>query len=127
MAPKFYVEEEVARQTVDVLRGAGFDAVYARDLSHYAWSDPRHLVYAVENGYTVVTANKNDFLSLHELWTLLEQKRYLPLSHVGILTARKQLRPRLWLGFIQRLVSSGESLTSALFVWDEATQSWQKF
>lgn len=53
MAPKFYVEESVARKTVTDLRSAGFKVAYAIDLSHYGWDDPDHLVYAVENGYVV--------------------------------------------------------------------------
>jgi predicted nuclease of predicted toxin-antitoxin system len=122
---KFYIDEDVAKQTVQFLQNDGFQAVYARDLSHM-WPDYKHLVYAAENGYAILTANKNDFRMLHHLWILLEQKKYLTLSHLGILTAKTQLRPQSWLMFVKLLVSSGENISNGCYVWDNDTQMWEK-
>lgn len=127
MDPKFYVDECVAPATVTALRRKGFDAVWAGHVSHLGWDDPDHLVYAFENGYTVITDNRNDYRLLHRLWTLLLQKNYISMSHLGILTATRQLRPLSWITFVQQLISAKETLTSAFFVWDDATQGWQKF
>ena len=127
MNPKFYVDECVPPGTVTALRKKGFDAVWVGDVSHRGWDDPDHLVYAFENGYTVITENKNDYQMLHRLWTLLLQKNYIGVSHLGILTATKQLRPLSWITFVQQLISAKEPLNSAFFVWDDATQGWQKF
>jgi predicted nuclease of predicted toxin-antitoxin system len=127
MNPKFYIDECVAPKTATELRTKGFDAVWAGHVSHRGWDDPDHLVYAFENGYTVITENKNDFQMLHRLWTLLLQKNYIGVSHLGILTATTQLRPLSWITFIHQLISAKEILTCAFFVWDDATQGWQRF
>ncbi len=126
MDPKFYVDECVPPSTATELRRMGFDAVWAGHVSHRGWDDPGHLVYAFENGYTVITDNRNDYRLLHRLWTLLLQKNYIGMSHLGILTATRQLRPPSWIIFVQQLISAKETLTSAFFVWDDANQSWQK-
>ena len=127
MALKFYVDECVPPKTATALRKKGFDAVWAGHVSHRGWDDPSHLVYAFENGYTIITDDKNDYQLLHQLWTLLLQKNYISVYHLGILTATKQLRPLSWITFVQQLISAKETLTSAFFVWDDATQGWQKF
>ena len=127
MTPKFYVDECVPPKTATLLRRAGFDAVWAGHVSHRGWDDPGHLVYAYENGYTLVTEDRNDFQTLHRLWTLLTTKGYMSISHLGILTSTMSIRPTSWMAFIQRLVASGESLSSAFFIWDDATKGWQKF
>lgn len=127
MAPKFYLDECVPPGTVTALRKKGFDAVWVGDVSHRGWDDPDHLVYAFENGYTVITENRNDYKLLHRLWTLLLQKHYISVSHLGILTATKHIRPPSWVTFVQQLISAKETLTSAFFVWDDDTQVWEKF
>lgn len=127
MNPKFYLDQCVPARTVNLLRSAGFDAVWAGHISNRGWDDPDHLVFAYENGYTLITENREHFRLLHRLWTLLVDKHYISISHLGILTATASLRPTSWLGFVQRLVSSEESLSSTFFIWDDAIQSWQKF
>jgi len=127
MHPKFYVDECVPPGTATALRKSGFDAVWAGHVSHRGWDDPNHLVCAFENGYTVITENRNDYRLLHGLWTLLLQKNYVAKSHLGILTATEQLRPPSWVTFVQRLISARETLASAFLIWDDATQHWQKF
>ena len=126
MAPKFYVDECVPLGTVTALQNEGFDAVWVGHVSHLGWNDPRHLVYALENGYTIITENRDDYKLLHQLWTLLLQKNYISVSHLGILTATKQIRPPSWVTFVQQLISAQETLTSAFFVWDDDTQVWEK-
>ena len=107
MTLKFYVDECVPPRTATDLRGKGFDAVWAGHVSHRGWADADHLVYAFENGYTVITENRNDYQMLHRLWILLLQKGYIGRSHLGVLTATRQLRPPSWITFVQQLVSAG--------------------
>lgn len=124
---KFYVDQCVAPKTATDLRQSGFDAVWAGHVGHRGWDDPNHLVYALENGYTIITDNKRHFHLLHRLWMLLLKKKYISIFHLGILAGVSAMRPQSWVIFVHRFVSSGEDPRGALIVWDESEQKWQRF
>ena len=62
-----------------LLRNAGHVVITPRDAGTLGWDDQKHLEYAANHRYVLLTKNPEDFVDLHHEWQAQE------LSHPGIL------------------------------------------
>ena len=63
-----YLDDDTAdRRLVAILLNGGHDVTVPQDVDHSGSTDPRHLVYAIEEDMVLVTRNHDDFLDLHEV------------------------------------------------------------
>lgn len=61
---KFYLDEDISPKVADLLRKQEVDAVSAHHVNMVQVSDREQLEYAVGQGRTLVTRNRNDFIQL---------------------------------------------------------------
>jgi predicted nuclease of predicted toxin-antitoxin system len=65
---KLYLDDDSAKAAlVARLRKAGHEVETPADASLAGAADPRHLLYAVEQGLVLLTKNHDDFQDLHLL------------------------------------------------------------
>jgi hypothetical protein len=83
-----YLDDDSAKSAlVARLRREGHRVVVPADVALSGAADPRHLLYAVENGLVLLTRNHDDFLDLH----LLVQATHG--IHTGIIAIRFDNNP----------------------------------
>lgn len=68
MVVRLYVDENVDRLLIVLLRAVGFDVVYSRDVFPSGTSDHMHLLTAVQTQRILVTHDRDDFRLLHFAW-----------------------------------------------------------
>lgn len=61
---KFYLDEDISPKVAGILRKKEIDAVSAHDKGMLDTSDEEQLSYAAANGRTMVTRNRDDFITL---------------------------------------------------------------
>ena len=93
---RLYVDEDLSREYVELLRESGNDVVYAVDVGPGAHTDAWHLQRASVESRVLVTFNERDFRFLHRLLTTLWVFQAFRGRHTGILTATAQLEPSVW-------------------------------
>ena len=61
---KLYLDEDISPKVCVILRKKGVDAVSAHEADMLQASDEEQLSFAVANGRTMVTRNRDDFITL---------------------------------------------------------------
>jgi hypothetical protein len=82
--------------------------------------DAEQLLFASEQGWTLVTHNRRDYHALHEGWIVWSPRWREPLSHQGILTLDQgyRLRPSDYARALLTLLSSeGLLLANRTYDW----------
>ena len=59
-----YLDADVQKDLVDLLRAEGFDAISALDLGHDEWDDSEQLDYAAANRRAILTYNTRHYVPL---------------------------------------------------------------
>jgi hypothetical protein len=65
---RLYLDENVDRLLIALLRAVGIDVVYSRDVFPSGTSDHLHLLTAAQTRRILVTHDKEDFRLLHFAW-----------------------------------------------------------
>ena len=63
-----YVDEDVTEDISPLLRTRGHDALTTTEAGNKGFKDPRQLAFAARSGRVLITANRFDFVMLHEAW-----------------------------------------------------------
>ena len=85
MPARFYVDNDVPRDKIDLLSGAGHDAVHSRSVFAVDPGDDRHLLEATQQNRILVTHNRGDYNLLHDAWRRWTQDWGVSVRHFGIL------------------------------------------
>lgn len=80
---KLYLDEDVPVVIAEIARSSGFDAITARDADRHqrSLSDASQLDYATQQGRTILTHNRDDFIKLDDAY------RAQGRDHAGIIIA----------------------------------------
>jgi predicted nuclease of predicted toxin-antitoxin system len=103
----------------DLLRKAGHSVVRPADAGLIGASDVRHLAYAIANGFTILTSDREDFRDLHDLL------RAAGGAHPGILVVRfdndatRDMKPKQIVSAIGKLERSGVDWVNDLIVLNQ--------
>lgn len=65
---KLYLDEDISPKIAEKLREEGFDVISTHEVSNRELRDEEQLTYATSQKRFLVTYNRNDFLSLANLW-----------------------------------------------------------
>jgi hypothetical protein len=65
---RLYVDENVDRRLIALLRVAGFDVVFSRNVHPSGTSDHLHLLNSARDSRILITHDKEDFRLLHFAW-----------------------------------------------------------
>jgi hypothetical protein len=82
---RFYLDNDVPRDVIDLLRAAGHDAVHCRSIFAVDPGDDRHLLEAKRQNRILVTHNGGDYILLHDAWRRWSQDWGVTAEHGGIL------------------------------------------
>lgn len=64
----FYLDNDLSPKLVAWLQGIGHDATHTRWIGRRYAADDEQLVYAMRNGWPIVSHNREDYLLLHRAW-----------------------------------------------------------
>jgi predicted nuclease of predicted toxin-antitoxin system len=85
---RIYLDDNAAGPKLsDALRKEGHEVVVPSDVGNSGITDPRHLAFAIRQGYLLLTKDQQDFTDLHELIVASGG------SHPGILIVRSDNDP----------------------------------
>jgi predicted nuclease of predicted toxin-antitoxin system len=76
---RFYLDEQLSATIAEIGRALGLDVTSAEELDRRGLSDQAQLEWATAGGRTIVTANRDDFITLNSRW--IAEAR----PHAGIL------------------------------------------
>ncbi len=112
-----YLDDNLAGQPLaGLLRRAGHRVTLPLMVGMSGATDPRHLLYALQHGLPLLTADPSDFEDLHTLVTLSGG------SHGGILLVysdndpKRDMKPGEIVKAIAKLEASGLPLANELYV-----------
>lgn len=63
-----YTDEDITDRLAEQLRQRGYTATSAASVRTIGLSDEEQLTFATERGWTILTYNRNDFLTLARRW-----------------------------------------------------------
>lgn len=89
---RLYLDEDVAAPLGQMLRGYGHFVTDAHTEQQEEQPDPSQLLYAAEQGLTLVGYNGRDFQILQKAWGIWTHAWRLPHRHAGIIML-PNLRP----------------------------------
>ena len=123
-----YVDEGVTEDIAPLLRSRGHDTLITTEAGNKGFKDPRQLAFAAREGRVLITANRLDFVMLHEAWLSWSRdwEAEARAVHSGILivpSGSGRLAERL-ADEVDRLLSSRIDLRNRLFRW-RADAGWQ--
>jgi hypothetical protein len=124
-----YVDEDVTEYIAPPLRTRGHDTRTTTEAGNKGFKDPRQLAFAAREGRVLITANRFDFILLHEAWLRWSRdwEAEARAVHAGILivpSGSGKLAERL-AHEVDRLLSSGIDLRNRLFRW-HSDAGWQE-
>lgn len=82
---QLYLDEDVPVTVATLLAAAGHPARTAVAVGRLGRWDAEQLLYAAEQGWTIVTHNRRDYHALHEAWLTWSPRWRVPRPHAGIL------------------------------------------
>ncbi|MDQ6831837.1 MAG: DUF5615 family PIN-like protein [Chloroflexota bacterium] len=82
---QFYFDEDIPLALADLLRVDEHTVSTTRDEHQLGSSDPAQLLFAANDGLTLVTHNRKDFARLHEAWLIWARGWGIVRSHGGII------------------------------------------
>ena len=103
----------------------GHAARTARDLQLERAQDDQQLLVAAQNGWTLVTHNRKDFILLHRAWQRWSSAWQVSAHHAGILIV-----PHRWLEDqaaleIDAFIQTRQPLANQLYEW-RTTMGWMR-
>jgi Domain of unknown function (DUF5615) len=84
-----YLDEDIPIEVASLLTSAGHPTRTTVAVGRVGRWDAEQLLYATEQGWTIVTHNRRDFRALHESWLVWSFLWREPRPHGGILTLDK--------------------------------------
>ena len=85
---RLYLDDDLdSNVLLRLLQRAGHEVISPRAVGNRGAADEEHLRYATAHSLTVLTANAQDFIDLHEEWTRKQQR------HLGILIVYRENDP----------------------------------
>lgn len=122
-----YLDQNVAIETAALLRQSGHQAYAVRELNRLDADDDDHLLFVAQKGWTLVTHDREDFLTLHRAWRRWTQVWGIVLPHAGILIIPRApyWRPPRAAQELTTLLQQGHQLTNQLYEYDwQRSQGW---
>lgn len=118
MMPSFYCDEDVPIGLARLLSDAGYPTRTTRGVGRLAAWDADQLLFATEQGWTVITHNRKDFHTLHDAWTRWSPRWQDSRAHGGILTLDRGPSASQIVAAIGSLPATmNESLAGCTFDW----------
>ncbi|TAK20103.1 MAG: hypothetical protein EPO26_18560 [Chloroflexota bacterium] len=121
-----YLDSDVSVRVAPLLRAAGHDAVTAAEQGRRRATDDEQLLAATQQGRTVVSHNRKDFVLLHDAWRRWSSAYGLALPpHPGILIL-DQLGDHAVADAVTRFVTADSvaPLANSLYWW-RASGGWR--
>jgi hypothetical protein len=124
-----YVDEDVTEYLAPLLRPRGHDVLTTAEAGAKGFKDPRQLAFAARADRVLITANRADFVMLHEAWLRWSRdwEAENRAVHAGILivpSGSGKLADRL-ANELDRILVSDIDLRNRLFRW-MAGAGWQE-
>lgn len=114
----FYLDSDVSQEVARFLQDAGHEASTARSIGLGTATDDEQLMRAAEEGWILVTHNREDYKLLHGAWLRWSRAWQITPEHAGILVIPQP--PALPYDRAARelaaFVRSGHPLTNALYL-----------
>jgi predicted nuclease of predicted toxin-antitoxin system len=114
---KIYLDDNLADPSfAALLTKGGHSAVCPSDVGMAGATDPRHLEFAIKEGFVLLTCDNKDFKDLHDLLQTAGG------THHGILVVRfdndpkHDMKPKHMVAAIKKLEQSGLDLTNQLVI-----------
>lgn len=117
----FYLDHCVSLAVAPTLRLMGHRATTARDQNRTTDSDDRHLLFAAENHWIVVSHNGDDFILLHQAWRRWSEAWGIQPMHSGILIV-PPLDEQAIAWQLNEIAQFGYPLRNELYEWDPNTR-----
>ncbi len=86
---RFYLDENIPVGVAPILDAAGHTTFTTRGANKLGTWDADQLLFATEQGRTIVTHDRSDYRTLHEAWTRWSPYWREPRPHAGILILDK--------------------------------------
>jgi hypothetical protein len=115
-----YLDEDIPIEVASLLTSAGHPTRTTVAVGRVGRWDAEQLLYATEQGWTIVTHNRRDFRALHEGWLTWSPQWREPHPHGGILSLDKgnRLAASDYAAAILTLLSTdGLTLENHTFEW----------
>lgn len=119
-----YFDHNVAYEIAALLRTLGYIVVVAGEIRSARRTDEWHMLYAAEQGYTLVTHNIKDFELLHDAWLRWSRAWEVQPDHAGILIIPDKWSDEFAAEQLDRFLRRGLDFTNALHRW-RASTGWQ--
>ena len=124
---RLYLDSDVSVRLAPLLRAAGHDTATTEELGQRRATDDKQLLTAVQEGRTVVTHNRKDFLLLHDAWrrwpTALGTQ-FPP--HAGNLVLDHRLDPELAPVLTAFLATAPPELLAGAIDWWRVGAGWHR-
>ena len=118
----FYTDHNVSIWLAPELRAKGHSASTARDLGLEAAGDDEHLLVAAQQGWILITHNRQHFILLHNAWSHWTAAWNVSWSHPGILILEQGILPPDGLATeVDHLVQATPTLMGRLYEWRRRT------
>jgi hypothetical protein len=116
--PSFYCDEDVPVGLAPLLIVAGYPTRTTRGVGRLTAWYADQLLFATEQGWTLITHNRKDFHTLHDAWLHWSPRWQDSRPHGGILTLDRGPGAAQIVAAIGNLpVTTNESLTGCTFDW----------
>ncbi len=125
--PILYLDEDVKYEIAHLLVASDRSLRTARDEGRLGASDPFQLIYAAEQGWTVVTCNRNDYHLLHDAWLLWSHRWAVTQVHAGILALDQGHPTTVMVEAISDFLRTAPSLVNAMFDWTARDGLWKPY
>ncbi len=118
-------DQNVSHVTAKLLRESGYAVTTADDAELAAATDERHLLFAAQQQWLLVTHNRKDFQLLHDAWVLWSRAWGITPEHPGILVPTDRWPPERAWREIAAFLAGETILTNTLHAW-KASADWQR-
>jgi len=113
----FYLDNDVTQRIAVLLQGAGHSVMAAGWIGLRAGSDAEQLLRAAEEGWILISHNREDYMLLHEAWLRWSRSWGVTAAHAGILVIPqpRDFPPDQATRELSRFVGSGRPLANELY------------
>lgn len=125
--PILYLDEGVKDEIVHLLVAPERSSRTARDERRLRASDAFQLIYAAEQGWTIITCNRDDYHLLHDAWLLWSHRWGMTRMHAGILALDQGHPTTVMVEAINSLLEIAPPLVNAMFDWTARDGLWRQY
>ena len=118
---QLYTDHNVAVRVAEILHQSGHEALIARDVGLARAEDDEHLLFAVQQGRTLLTHNRKDFILLHNAlcrWSAAWPAQPAP-HHFGILVLQQDIGAAELSHAVDSFLASAPYLPNELYRWQQ--------